>query len=389
MFILTSDWVYTVIGVVLLHWLLPEKLRGWWIVTASAGFLAWLNPVSLGLLAGYTGVTYAVAGRKDHISGKTLVGLIVLMVAVLSAFKLHMAIADRPVIDLDPLTEDYIIPLGLSYYAFRAIHYAIEKYKGTIPAHDFKSFAQYMFFLPTFLAGPIHRFPAFYKDLQRKRWNAFMFAEGLERMLIGYVKIAFLANLVVNNLIGVVVMNVEGAHPHLGAYIDMIKNALNLYFQFSGYTDVAIGFGLLIGFRVMENFNFPFLARNISDFWQRWHMSLTSWCRDYVYMGIVSTTRQAWLGAVSAMLVMGLWHEFSLRFVCWGVFHGVGIMIWQQFQKLKPHLPHTDNRFAAGAWRIFSTLLTLHYFMFGSLLAIYPTPASAVEEWARILLFWQ
>lgn len=389
MFILTSAWIYTVMAVVVLHWLLPAKIRGWWIVAASGAFLAWQNPVSLALLAGYTGVTYAVAGRKDQISGKTLVGLIILMAGALSAFKLSLALSTEAVIDLDPLHEDYLIPLGLSYYAFRTIHYVIEKYKGTIPAHDFNSFAQYMFFLPTFLAGPIHRFPAFYKDLQRKRWNAFMFAEGLERMLIGYVKVAFIANLCVTNLMGVLVMNVEPTYPHLGAYLDMVKNALNLYFQFAGYTDVAIGFGLLIGFRVMENFNYPFLARNISDFWQRWHISLTSWCREYVYMGVVSMTRQAWLGAISAMLVMGLWHEFSLRFICWGIFHGIGIMIWQQFQKVKPHLPQTENKVAVGAWRVFSTLLTLHYFMFGSIIAIYPTPADAMGEWAKILLFWQ
>jgi alginate O-acetyltransferase complex protein AlgI len=389
MFILTSSWVYIVIGVVLAHWLLPERWRGWWIVGASAMFLGWLNPASLTVLTAMTCGVYYIAGDKDRISGRALAALIALVAGTLAAFKLNQTLTATTAIDLDPLVEDYIIPLGLSYYAFRAIHYAIEKYKGAIPAHDFGTFAQYMFFLPTFLAGPIHRFPAFQKDLQRKRWDAYMFAEGLERMLIGYVKVAFIANLVVNNLIGIVVMDMEGGNPALAAYIDMVKNALNLYFQFAGYSDVAIGFGLMLGFRVMENFNFPFLARNISDFWQRWHISLTSWCREYVYMGVTAVTRQAWLGAISAMLVMGLWHEFSLRFILWGIFHGVGIMIWQQFQKIKPHLPQTENPALVMTWRVFSNLLTLHYFMFGMLLAVYSNPADAAAEWGKILLFWR
>ncbi|MBU0858843.1 MAG: hypothetical protein KJ667_02795 [Alphaproteobacteria bacterium] len=388
MFVLSQAWFLIVAGMVTIHWLLPEKMRGWWIVAASAGFLWWLNPISLSILTTMTCVTYFVAGDKDRISGRVLSALIALAAGTLCLFKLNHALYGVATIDLDPMTEEFIIPLGLSYYTFRTIHYVIEKYKGTIRAHGFTEFAQYMFFLPTFMAGPIHRYPAFSNDLQRKRWDPVMFTEGLERILFGYFKIAFVANFLLTYLLGLVVMHHAESAMSLTAYISMVKAAATLYFQFSGYSAIAIGFGLLLGFRVMENFNFPFLARNISDFWTRWHISLTSWCRDYVYMGVISTTRQAWLAAISAMLVMGLWHEFSLRYILWGVYHGVGIMIWQQFQKVKPLLPQTTNKYAVAAWRVFSTLLTLHYFMFGMLLALMDTPAKAMEEWGKILLFW-
>lgn len=373
---------------VLGHWLVPERWRGWWIVGASAGFLGFMNPLSMLILSGMTAATYALAGNKNRISGRALGLIIVLAGGALCAFKLNHAINGAAVIDLDPVTEEFLIPLGLSYYALRTIHYGVEKYKGAIAAHPFIDFAQYMFFLPTFMAGPIHRFPAFAGDLRRKRWDTVMFTEGLERMLLGYFKITFIANLLVNFFLGLAVMNLADTAPAFASYLNMIKVGLNLYFQFAGYSDVAIGFGMLLGFRVMENFNFPFLARNISDFWTRWHISLTSWCRDYVYMGVISATRQAWLAAISAMLVMGLWHEFSLRYILWGVYHGVGIMIWQQFQKVKPHLPQTQNKYAVAGWRLFSTLLTVHYVMFGMLLALFDTPAAALEEWGRILLFW-
>jgi alginate O-acetyltransferase complex protein AlgI len=388
MFLLSGAWFLIVAGMVLGHWLLPERLRGGWIVAGSAAFLAWLNPVSVLLLGGLTGAGYAVAGRKNRISGRALALLIALAGVMLIAFKIHAAINGVAAIDLDPMTEEYLIPLGLSYYALRFIHYAVEKYKGEIPAHSFGDFAQYMFFLPTFMAGPIHRYPAFAADLRRKRWDAALFVAGLERMLLGYFKIAFIANLLVNYFLGLAVMNLSGTDPALSSYLNLLKTGANLYFQFAGYSDIAIGFGMLLGFRVMENFNFPFLARNISDFWTRWHISLTSWCRDYVYMGVMASTRRAWLAAVSAMLVMGLWHEFSLRYLLWGVYHGVGILIWQQFQKIKPHLPQSQNKYAVLAWRVFSNLLTLHYVMFGMLLVLFDTPAAALGEWAEILLFW-
>lgn len=390
MFVLGGAWFLVLAAVVGGHWLLPERWRGAWIVAASAVFLAWLNPLSMAILTTMTCATYALAGDRARIGGRRLGVIVALAAATLCAFKINHAINGAAVIDLDPMTENFLIPLGLSYYTLRVIHYAVEKYKGAIPAHGFGDFAQYMFFLPTFMAGPIHRYPAFAADLRRKRWDPVMFCEGLERLLIGYFKIAFLANLVVNYFIGLAVMHTGAAgYESLAAYLNMLKGALNLYFQFAGYSDIAIGFGLLLGFRVMENFNFPFLARNIADFWQRWHISLTSWCRDYVYMGVMSATRQAWLGAVAAMLVMGLWHEFSLRYLLWGLYHGAGIMLWQQFQHLKPHLPRTENRVAVAAWRVGCTVLTLHYFMFGMLLAVYDTPAAAMGEWAKILLFWR
>ena len=148
------------------------------------------------------------------------------------------------------------------------------------------------------------------------------------------------------------------------------------------------GFGLLLGYKVMENFNYPFLARNISDFWRRWHISLTSFCRDYVYMGTISVTRNAALAAIASMMVMALWHEFSVRYVVWGIYHGIGIMIWQQFQHIKTYLPQTDKKIAVYPWRVFATLLTLHYVLVGFILVRHDTLAGAVKFLGKIFLFW-
>jgi alginate O-acetyltransferase complex protein AlgI len=383
---MTETWLYIAAGVTLAHWLLPARWRGWWIAGATAGFLGWMAPDSLVILAAFAGLYHYFAGREDRISGRRLIALITATAAVLCAYKIRATMAGGIDLHPDALHENFIVPLGLSYYAFRCIHYGIEKYKGTIPKHPAAETIQYLFFLPTMIAGPIHRFPAFQKDLHRKRWDPFMFTQGLERILYGYVKIAFLANLAVTNLFGSFVMHYAEAGSWFEAWLKLWQVGMNMYFLFAGASDVAIGFGMLLGIKVMENFNWPFLARNISDFWTRWHISLTSWCRDYVYMGTVATTRSAALAALAAMLVMGLWHEFSLRYLLWAAFQGFGIMAWQQFQKIKPLLP-VNNGVALRALRVFSTLLTLHYVMLGMLLVHYPTLDEALAEIGKILLF--
>lgn len=387
MVIFSQSWLLIMAGVTVLHWLLPAKWRGGWLIFVAAAFIGSYDLASLAVLSLLTVSLYVITGRDDVISGKKLIGIILYIGAILCFYKFRAALAGHT-IDSGDFGKNFVIPLGLSYYTFRCIHYAIEKYKHTIPAHDFYSFAQYLFFLPTIIAGPIHRYGDFAKDLRRKRWNPYMFAEGIERIIYGYVKISFIANLLIGFIFTLYIQEVMPDNGAYGRYLEMVRIGMNLYFLFSGYTDIAIGFGLLLGYRVMENFNYPFLARNISDFWRRWHISLTSFCRDYVYMGTISVTRNAAVAAIAAMLVLGLWHEFSIRYIVWGIYHGVGIMIWQQFQHLKTHLPQTDKKIAVYPWRVFSTLLTLHYVLVGFVLVRHDTLGGAAKYLGKIFLFW-
>lgn len=390
MFIFSQLWLLIMAVITVLHWIIPPRWRGGWLILVTAAFIGYYNLPSLVILSILTFWVYKLAGRDDSISGKKLILLLFSVGGLLAGYKAYAAFGGH-IIGADEaggFGKNLIFPLGLSYYTFRCIHYGIEKYKHTIPAHDFYSFAQYMFFLPTLIAGPIHRYGDFSRDLRRKRWNPYMFAEGLERIIYGYVKISFIANLLVNFIFALYIQDVLAYNGALGRYLEMVKIGLNLYFLFSGYSDVVIGFGLLLGFKVMENFNHPFLAANISDFWKRWHISLTSFCRDYVYMGTISVTRSASLAAIASMLVMGLWHEFSLRYLVWGLYHGIGIMAWQQFQILKRYLPQTTNKMAVYPWRVFATLLTLHYVFIGFILVRHDTLGAAFSYLGKIFLFW-
>ena len=247
----------------------------------------------------------------------------------------------------------------------------------------------YLFFLPTIVVGPIHRFGRFAADLRRHRWDAALISEGLERILYGYVKIAVLANYLVSGEMARLIGTIPPDQQPLIYYLDMVRIGLNLYFQFSGFSDVAIGFARLLGFRVMENFNWPYLQTNISDFWRSWHISLTSWVREYVYTTVFSLSRNPALGAVATLVIIGIWHEVSLRYLVWGAYHGLGIVAWQQFTRIAgPYLPTIETGIAGVAVKAFKILLTVHFVWIGFVLVRQPTLADSWHVISTILFFW-
>jgi D-alanyl-lipoteichoic acid acyltransferase DltB (MBOAT superfamily) len=226
----------------------------------------------------------------------------------------------------------------------------------------------YLFFLPVLVVGPIHRLPQFTRDIRRHRWDANMFVEGIERIIIGYAKVALLAAFLVNLLDTAFTLYIDDSTPGLQTYTEMILIGISLYFTFSGYSDVAIGFARLLGFRVMENFDSPYLKPNISAFWASWHISLTSWSREYVYNSVVSITRSPGLAAMASLVVIGLWHDISWQYLLWGLYHGSAIFVWQRFQKVKLYLPAFQNILLLGGLHILSVLMTIHFVFLGFLL---------------------
>ena len=382
-------WIAWAAGGVLGHWITPARWRDWFLVIFTMLFLAVNSPVSALLLTSLTVATFVVTKRQP-VGGTSVAMLAIVIVGMLAAYKISMG-----ELSFDAGAE-LLIPLGLSYYTLRCLHYAIERYKGTIKDHSFADFISYQFFFPTLVAGPIHRFTEFDRDRQRRRWDPQQFSAGLERILFGFTKVVVLGNFLISQVLGDFVANrlaIDGSA--LGAsdpslpwfvYLDLLRHGLNLYFQFSGYSDVAIGVGLLLGFRVMENFNWPFLKKNVSEFWQSWHISLTSWCREYIYMGVISNWRSPALAATATMLAIGFWHEISLRYLVWGIYHACGIAVWQRFQRIKPRLPNVNRIVPATVLTGLSIALTFHFIILGFSIVQGPTLAVAVQKW-RILFF--
>lgn len=358
MSVLSLAWIFWMAVTVAVFWIVPSRYRHYVLIGLSAAFLAVTDPGSLGLLLVMAGITFLACGRSSP--GALQVALAVLSIVVtLVYFKLGYGFEGKN------LDGEILVPLGLSYYALRVIHLILERFMGRIEALSVPDLARYLFFLPTIQIGPIHRYAPFKRDLQRHRWVATDIWGGIERIVFGYAKITLLGNFLVSQQFATYILAFKPTSPALYEYLDCVRYGANLYFQFSGYSDIAIGFALLLGFHVMENFNNPFFKKNVSEFWRAWHISLTSWCRDYVYTSVTALTRRPALGAIATLLAIGLWHEISWRYCVWGLYHGTGIVVWQLFQHYKP-----VSWRAAGNWTrrgtiALSTLFTFNFVIVG------------------------
>jgi alginate O-acetyltransferase complex protein AlgI len=376
--VLVLAWFSATVGI---YWAIPHRARPLALVGSSLSFLALAAPGSALLLVGLALLTYGLPSLWRTARAAILAAALVL--ALLLGYK---TVAAHPAaVGVDAI----LIPLGLSYYTFRCIHYLIERYKGRLVEHDFFQLLCYLCFYPTIIAGPIHRFNEFQRDLRTCRWDAGRFSRGSERILHGYAQIIVLGNWLVSFRLQSYIDSLDPAHAALIEYLECIAFGANIYFQFAGYSSVAIGFALLLGFRVIENFDHPFVRPNISAFWRCWHISLSSWCRDYVYMPVAASTRSVALGAVASMVVIGLWHEISLRYLAWGLYHAAGILVWQSFQRIRAHLPRARAEWARTAVSAVAVATTFNFVMLSFAITKEASLRDAAGVLATILLGWR
>jgi alginate O-acetyltransferase complex protein AlgI len=235
------------------------------------------------------------------------------------------------------------MPLGISFFTFMAIAYLVEVHDGAIPAErSFLRTALFISFFPTVLAGPINRYSKLRQQLAERRTTAEQLASGIRRFIAGLGKKVLLADAlarVVDPIFALPGSNLNAGLAWLGA----AGYTLQIYLDFSGYSDMAIGLGRMFGFTFMENFNFPYLARSIKGFWDRWHISLSSWLRDFLFLRLAFAISrrmrgERWLGIaadswcyypamLATMTLCGLWHGAAWTFVAWGLYHGLFIML--------------------------------------------------------------
>lgn len=236
-------------------------------------------------------------------------------------------------------TADWFVPWGISYFTLKLIHYLVESQRGALPAHGLADLTSYALLFPTLTAGPIERFDHFLSQRQDV-WRAQHLIDGSTRIVLGIVKRFALIEVVLPAILGPVASTPRfvsglGEASTLSVWQFVIVRHLYGYLDFSAYADLAIGSSRLFGLRIMENFNAPFLAPNIVDFWRRWHMTLASWCQGYVFLPLVGLTRSPYLAVFGAFVVTGLWHAGSLQWLAWGLYHASGIVVFLAWQRFK------------------------------------------------------
>jgi alginate O-acetyltransferase complex protein AlgI len=330
--------------VVGLYFALPKAANNLVLVVASYAFYGWGDPVALLLLIPSVAVNFqfgrfidrAKGAFRHHLVAATVaLNLLVLIVFKYSDFILANVNFLLDKVDLWQVPLPHLtLPLGLSFFTFHIISYLVDVYRGNQRAQQSPlAFALYIVNFPQLIAGPIIRYSQIADQLVKRRATLDDIDAGIIRFSTGLAKKLFIANpigVVVDQIFALPSSNLSVPALWLGA----VSYALQIYFDFSGYSDMAIGIGRIFGFRFPENFNYPYSAISIQDFWRRWHMTLSAWFRDYVYIplggnqfGPWKTARNLWL----VFLLCGAWHGASWTFILWGMWHG--LFLW--FERLK------------------------------------------------------
>ena len=323
------------------YFVLPARARNAVLLAASLAFYTWGEaryvPLVLGSVAFNWWMGLAIAAASAPGPRRLRLGIAVAgNLAVLAVFKYaNFAVANidaiAPVLGIAPVALYAIpLPLGISFFTFHAISYVVDVYKRTASAQrSVRDFALYILLFPQLIAGPIIRYRDIATQLVARDPNAAGFAYGVRRFVLGLGKKLLIANTLGQTADAIFALpGGELAAP--AAWLGIACYTLQIYFDFSGYSDMAIGLMRMFGFRVLENFDYPYIARSVREFWRRWHISLSNWFRDYVYVplgGNRAGTRRAYANLAIVFLLCGLWHGASWTFVLWGAWHGLFLIV--------------------------------------------------------------
>lgn len=349
--------------VFLLYWICPGRYRYLFMIAASYYFYASMDVKYAFLLLFMTLLSFGLALLVEKASSPQskkwiLMSGVVLLLTGLIIFKLPF----------EPATIKLMLPVGISFYTFQTLGYLIDIYRGKYPAErHFGYYCLFVSFFPQLLSGPIGRADALLPQLKRiPVFDSTQSAYGLKLMAVGYFKKLVVANLLVSTVDSVY----DNPHSYIGlVYIIVtILFAIQIYCDFSGYTDIAIGCAKLFGIELTENFKSPYFSHSIKEFWSRWHISLSSWFRDYVYIPLGGNRVGKWrhmLNLMLTFLVSGLWHGAGITYLVWGGLHGLYQIVETFLYKSNGCHALRSNRMSnkkhpgqGTASRLFSQLLT-------------------------------
>ena len=324
----------TVLG---LYFLAQEKLRNAVLLTASLIFYAWGEPKAVIVMVALIVLSYVVGlgiERYPKYSKCILTFGILSNLSALIYYKYWMFLLENINLCYSPPPISVIpkiaLPIGISFYVFQILSYLIDVYRGQVAAQrNLASLATYVSLFPQLVAGPIVRYETIEKDIQNRSVRYEQVYQGLRRFVIGLAKkvliadqMAFVADTVFNSPVKEI--------PTLFAWVGALAYTLQIYYDFSGYSDMAIGLGRVFNFKFLENFNYPYISKSISEFWRRWHISLSTWFKEYVYIPLGGNRRgnlRCYINLFIVFLITGFWHGATWSFVVWGVWNALFIII--------------------------------------------------------------
>lgn len=325
-------------AVMLLYYLLPVRFRNVILLLASLVFYAWGEPVYLFLMLlsilfnYFSGLDIARNLQDKRAAKRSLFFNLIINLAVLGFFKYEGFVLDtlNGILPVHISYHALPLPIGISFYTFQILSYIIDVYRGNVKVQtNLPNFALYVTMFPQLIAGPIVQYADVDEQLASREVSWTKFGEGSMYFIRGLAKKVLLANtsgMIFTEVSGLAKGNIAVMTAWLGAFAYMFQ----IYFDFSGYSDMAIGLGKMLGFEFNMNFNYPYVSKSITEFWRRWHISLSSWFRDYVYIPL-GGNRVSKIKHIRNLLIVwfltGLWHGAAWNFVAWGLYYGVILII--------------------------------------------------------------
>lgn len=316
-----------------INFLLPKKLRNYWLLIASLFFYAWGEPRFVFVMMASICFNYLLARwiercRDSKTKAKAILVLdVALNLGILMIFK-YLNFITATVHSWLPASRSWfpetsiVLPIGISFFTFQALSYVVDVYRGIDAQKNPAYLGLYIALFPQLIAGPIVRYTTVMDQINDRHITADDFKKGIMRFLLGFNKKILLAN-VLSEVADMAFAS--GDNTVCMAWMGALCYGLQLYFDFDGYSDMAIGLGRMLGFHFLENFNYPYISNNLTEFWRRWHISLTTWFRDYVYFPLGGSRVKPGRVVLNLFIVWfltGLWHGANWTFIVWGILYG-------------------------------------------------------------------
>lgn len=307
------------------YWAVPDKYRTPLLLLVSYGFYMTFSPGYVLLLIVMSLLSYLVG---IHCSKKSLIAGVVIQMGILAFFKYAGFIPG--------FADSLVVPVGISFYLFKSVSYIADVYKGKVrPEKKAAPFFLYLAFFPDVVSGPINRAEILIPQLKEKKKFDYAFGVyGMRLILLGLFKKLLIANTLARYVDKV--FDLPGAYMGISYFVAAIFYTIQIYCDFSGYSDMAVGIARLFGITSMENFKSPYFSANIKEFWERWHISLSTWLRDYIYIPLGGSRKgnaRTYLNLLATFFISGIWHGASLTFLVWGALHGVYQVVYRFYKK--------------------------------------------------------
>ena len=351
----------------IVYYILRGEARNYWLLMMSMVFFSWSQPqyailIVISILINYTGGLLIGRTTSHSLSRCVLILVLILNLGILFYYKyFNFAVHTiGALLQRQTAGRSIILPIGISFFTFQGMSYVIDvNRKRVLPQNNIAKVGLYIVLFPQLIAGPIIRYQDVAAEIDRRAVTLSDFCDGIERFIIGLSKKAIIANSMAVTA-DAIWGNAESGNLTSVAWLGSVAYTLQIYYDFSGYSDMAIGLGRMFGFHFSENFNLPYVSQSITEFWRRWHISLSSWFKDYVYIPLGGNRLHVYRNLLIVFFLTGLWHGASWNFILWGMINGIFIVLERVWRTTRKKPPKDQKTIAGKAWGHIYTLLLVN-----------------------------